>query len=404
MAFDPSNGALPCIAQPARWCARRLALLALLAVGFLASPVWAQDVPLDVADVAEAEAGRALPDAPDGFTRERHGDVQWEFPSQTTTLVHGLQEVLRQEWPRLVRELGSPIDAALTIRIGRDPEQMRALAPPEAPPPAYASGVAYPHRGLILLTLTAPETWQRPDVESVLVHELSHVALHRAIDGHPIARWFTEGVAIYQADEKSLQRVEALWRGTVSERLLPLGRLSRGFPSQPHQVNLAYAQSADFIRWLIGRQDGAAKFAQVIRRLREGQTLDTALERTYSVSLTRLELDWHADLEERYQAMPLLLGSGTLWVGAALLIVMAYARRRKRDRTQLDAWEEEERAQVAAATAWLETKAAPSPREAPERSPPSTEVEVLYVIPPEPRSRDAGVPTIEHEGRNHTLH
>jgi hypothetical protein len=357
--------------------------------------------------VAETDAvalERALPDAPEGYVRERRGDVRWEFPDQATSVAHDLQEVYREEWPRVVEELGGEVRGDLVIRIGRNPDEMRALAPPEAPPPEYASGVAYPSRGLILLTLTAPETWERPNVSSVLTHELSHVALHRSVNGNDVPRWFSEGVAIYQAREQSLERMRALWGGTVGDRLLPFDRLDGAFPSNPHRVNLAYAQSADFVRWLRARDEGERKFREVIRRLRDGQSFETALERTYSVSMTSLEIEWHEGLAERFQALPLLVGSGGLWVLAAFLIVIAYARRKRKDREKYDEWEEEERAALAAAQTVLTSRLSASTTSGPSPTTPDDDVEVLYVVPPEPRGRETGIPTVEHEGRSHTLH
>ena len=366
----------------------------------VSAPAAADDLPVDVADTGPARADLALPDAPDGYVRERRGEVRWDFPEQATSVARELQAAYRRDWPRVVAELGGAIRGDLVIRVGRNPEEMRALAPTEAPPPGYATGVAYPARGLVLLTLAAPETWERPDVERVLVHELSHVALHRAVGGHRVPRWFSEGVAIHQAREHSFDRMRTLWGGTVGDRLLPFSRLDASFPSHPHRVNLAYAQSADFVRWLRAREDGERKFREVIRRLGEGQSFDTALERTYSASITNLEVEWHESLVERFQAFPLLLGSGGLWVFAALLIVVAYARRKRKERDKYAEWEEEERAAAEA----LVPRFASSTTSGPSPSAPDDEVEVLYVVPPEPRRVESGIPTVEHEGRSHTLH
>lgn len=373
----------------------RTAILLCAWLAFLA-PARA-DHPQDVSITSESAP---LPEAPDGYVREAIGNVTWEYHERARSVAHVLQDVYREEWPRVVAELGVEVDDALVIRIGRNPEEMAALAPAGSPPPSYATGVAYPNRGLVLLTLSAPETWERPDVESVLVHELSHVALHRAVNGHPIPRWFTEGVAIYQAREHDFDRIRTLWSGTASGRLVPLERLSRAFPEQPHRVNLAYAQSADFVRWLLARNDGEARFRELLGRLGRGQAFDVALERTYSIPVPSLETEWHDDLEERFQAWPLLFGSGGLWVLAALLIVVAYVRRKRRDRKKLRQWEEEEAADdalAAAQRAALESAVVLAPSADEER-------DILYVIPPEPRARESGVPTIEHEGRAHTLH
>ena len=390
--------------------ARRAALLPLSLCLALLGLVWilgaqgavAQDLPVDVAGLGAVDL--ALPDAPEGYLREQREHVRWDYPAQATSVARDLQETFRAEWPRVVEELGGDIDGELVIRIGRNPDEMRALAPTGQPPPAYASGVAYPARGLILLTLAAPETWERPDVASVLVHELSHVALHRAVSGHDVPRWFTEGVAIYQAHEQSLERTRTLWAGTVGGRLLPFEQLSEGFPREAHHVNLAYAQSADFVRWLHARDDGDRKFREVVRRLREGQTFQTALERTYSVTLTTLEEDWHAGLDERFQALPLLVGSGSIWVFAAFLIVIAYGRRRGRRREKYEEWDREDQDALVASQSLLTLRAVEHTTSGPSPSTPDDDNEVLYVVPAEPRFRDAAIPTVEHDGRSHTLH
>ena len=314
----------------------RLALAWLLATVLGASIFWPFAPRAHAQDIGpDAQVDSALPDAPDDYTSERVGAARWEYPARAASVARALQRTHREQWSRIVEELGEPVDPSLTIRVGRNPDEMRALAPVGAPPPAYASGVAYPSRGLILLTLTAPETWERPDMTSVLMHEMSHIALHRVLDGNGTPRWFTEGVAIYQAHEMSLERTRTLWGGAVGGRLLPLDRLSARFPSRSNQVNLAYAQSADFVAWLRGRDDGERKFRALLRRVARGMSFETALSRTYSASLTRLELDWHQSLAERFRALPLLLGSGSFWLFGALLIVLAYIKRRRRDREKV---------------------------------------------------------------------
>ena len=365
----------------------------------------AEPAPQLPSDVAVVAPDVALPDAPEDYLSETVGEVHWDYPPQARGVVDTLQETLEQQWPRVTGELGGEIDPALVIRVGRGPEEMSALAPRGAPPPGYAVGVAYPHRGLILLTTTAPQTNERPDVESVLVHELSHIALHRAVNGNRVPRWFAEGMAIHQAHERSFERVQALWGASVGNRLLRMDQLDRAFPNNARTVGLAYAQSADFVDWLSARPNGAQKLRSVVRRVRDGQSFRTALERTYSASITGLEIDWHESLGERFRSLPLLFGSGGLWVFAAFLIVVAYARRRRLDREKIAEWARDERAAMAAAEAVSRVRG-PTARVStgPSPSEPDEDVEVIYIVPPEPRGGDGGVPTVRHEGRSHTLH
>lgn len=357
----------------------------------VAPPALAQpDVAFDAPRLSDAPA---LPAAPTDFVDARKGPVRWEYPAAARAAVRPLIDALPGRWASVVEELGGDIEPELHIRIATNPEEMARLAPEGAPPPAYAVGVAYPSLGLVLLTLTAPQTWDRPDVQRVLVHELSHVALHRAVDGQPVPRWFTEGVAVHQSQERSLDRLQSLWRGAATGQLIGLDALGGRFPDRPHTVSLAYAQSADFVRWLLARPNGKAQFHELLGRLRRASSFYHALEVTYSTGPGALEEAWQRDLEARFQLMPLLFGSGGVWAFGALLLILGFIRRRRQAKTKLAAWaraEAEEDKRDLSATSAL-------------HDPPL--VSLAHLRPAEARpSRDTPVPTIEHEGRNHTLH
>lgn len=381
-------------------------LLSLLMFLVLALPWRAQAderaPPSDVSLATFEES--ALPAAPEGFAQRRTGAVRWDYPEAATTLVDQLAETLRTEWPRIEQELGVDVDDALVIRIGRNPDEMAALAPPRAPPPAYAVGVAYPASGLVLLTLSAPETWERPDVLQVLAHELSHVALHRAAGGHPVPRWFTEGVAIHQARERSFERMQTLWEATVRGTVLPLDDLSRRFPSRPHEVSVAYAESADFVEWLLRRGDDNRQFAALIGRLSRGQPFETAVSQTWSAGIGQLEHEWREGLNERYGAMPLLLGTGVIWVLISLLVVLAWLRRRRDARRTLSQWAVQERDADAARVALAARVEAAVAVEVASIDVTEDDVDDDLPGPNTSGRRDPHVPTVVWDGRNHTLH
>jgi hypothetical protein len=385
-----------------------LALLAVLATGGTAlaqEPAGAASPP----DVSLAAFDLdALPEAPDGYATRAEGAVRWDYPIAAASVVDALAAAHRDAWPRIERELGADLDDALRIRIGVDPDGMAALAPDGAPPPAYAVGVAYPASGLVLLTLSAPETWERPDLVQVLAHELSHVALHRAVGGRDVPRWFSEGVAIHQARERSFDRVRTLWEATVRGTLVPIDDLSAAFHSSPRRVGIAYAESADFVDFLVRRTpDGEAKLAEMIGRIARGQSFENSVSQTWSLGIGQLESQWRTALSERFHALPLLVGTGSLWGLIMVLVVLAWWRRRRDARTTLKKWEIEEAAEArqaarARAVAELEARnartAAARAQEADEDAAPRLDV-------PIPREeRDPQLPTIEYEGRSHTLH
>lgn len=335
----------PALGSVRRWLARLTAalaatLLVLLVSCAAATTAGAQDEP--PADVQRV-SGLALPDAPAGFTTRTVGAVTFEHHGLAAAALASLIDGAGASFERVCRELGADASEPLRVRVGRSPEEMAALAPEGAPPPGYAVGVAYPALNLVLLTLSAPDTWERPDLERVFVHELAHVATHRATAGRGVPRWLDEGIAIHVAGERSLERVQVLWEGTVGGRLIALDDLSESFPARSTHVSLAYAESADFVAWILRRSpDGPDKLRAMLGRISRGQSFEEAVRQTWSAGIGQLELEWRGALSERYGMLPLLLGSGLAWGLVGILVVLAWARRRRDSRVTLERWEREE--------------------------------------------------------------
>jgi len=357
------------------------------------------------ADVIEAPPGshnlRPLPDLPEGFRTDHRGGVEWAYPQSARRVVRDLQDGFPEQWEAITEQLGGEFDDSMVIRIARDPEEMAALAPMGLPPPEYAVGVAYPYRGLILLTLSSPGSWERPQLDIILAHELSHIALRRATRGASLPRWFVEGVAIHQARERSIPRLQALWAATYYDELIPLRRLDRSFPAHTHEVNLAYAQSADVVGFLTDRGFGGRRFRRLMRRLRAGDPFEEALQRAFYLSLPQLEREWKADAEERFQSLPIILGGGGIWIFAVLLSFLAWFKSRDRKKKKLEAWAKEEAALDRIAR--ILRAALRRDGNSDDDDFPDPDLPVLVSdLPPE--GREDGVPTVDVRGNEHTLH
>lgn len=374
-----------------------LGLIGALLVSGLAPLTASAEAPDMPADVVSAERGHAqLPELPDGFIRERTGDVTWEMHPSATSLVHDLQGSFPELWTRITADFDRQVSEELTVRIARGPRDMIRLAPHGAPPPAYAVGVAYPARGLIILSVVAPGTWLPPDLESVFAHELSHIALFRAVEGNRLPLWFMEGMAVYQAREQNIERIRTLWEASVAGGILPLSQLSRHFPAATHEVNLAYAQSADLVNHLLREPEDRAQLGELLTRIRKGKSFENALLGAYRIDLPALEREWRQSMRERFQLWPLLLSGTAIWAAIGVLAIVAFFRRRKQHRERLAGWAKEEAAYDRAIQS-LEIS-----HTIPVHEPmvtPGPDAEVSTIAAQEP-----GIPTVEHEGQRYTLH
>jgi hypothetical protein len=288
---------------------------------------------------------------------------------------------------RVSEDFGQPLLQGVVVRVVRTPEQMTELAPEGAPPPAYAAGVAYPSLHVVLLALQAPQTWDAPDLLELLRHELTHVALTEAVGAHHVPRWFDEGLAIHESGELPWARTKTLWDATLGKRLLPLSYLDRGFPSDSYEVNEAYAESADFVRFLM-RDTDRARFGALLQRVRGGVPFDRTLEDSYGADVRKLEYEWRDELGRRFGIIPMITGGGLLWVLIAGLAGAAWLKKRRRARAKLAEWAREE-AEMDAALA-----VRGGAREAPAGAPGDDDVP----------QRMPSIPVVEHDGRWHTLH
>jgi peptidase MA superfamily protein len=351
-----------------------------------ANPPSAQ--PRDVGLLVQPSAAK-IPPAPPDFELLKYGWLTIEFPASVRDRVQGLVREVEEYRARLSRDFGQAVLSEARVRIARNPEQMAELAPEDAPPPAYAAGVAYPSIHLVLVALQAPRTWEAPDLAELLRHELGHLALHDATEGHHVPRWFDEGLAIHESGELPWARWRSLADASIGKRLVPLADLDREFPAEHYEVNLAYAESADFVSFLL-RDVDRARFGSLVERVRAGTAFDRALEDAYGTDVRKLEYEWREGLSRRFSLVPALTGGGVLWVFIAALATAAWMKRRKRSQQKLARWAREE-AEMEAALASAEREATPKAPVAP------VEDEM-------PSGPTRGIPVVEHQGRWYTVH
>ncbi len=338
----------------------------------------------------------AIPPPPASFNTHDGGWIRFAYLPAVRERVQPLitdADAIKQE---LEQRLGKPVLSKLTVYVARTPGEMATLAPEGAPFPKYASGVAYSDIGFVLLTIYPVHPAARHDLGEVFRHELAHVALHDAVGGAPVPRWFNEGFAVFASGESSFPRLQTLWTATLANELIPLRRLERSFPADSVGTSVAYAQAADVLRFLVRKQD-QHRFVSMIARVEKGQTFESAMQDAYGVDYAGLEYEWREDVAKRYTFWPVLFSGSLVWVGAIGLFVWGWRKRRRRDKVTLDRWSREEA---------IEDELRRRLREA-------TDGGRVHIVLSRPREQmddvppplpDGEVPKVEHEGDWHTLH
>jgi hypothetical protein len=318
-------------------------------------------------------------------------DLGWlhvAYPPSARERVQPLLDDADDVKAQLADELGEPVLTKLVeVRIAKTPEDMVELAPEDVPPPRYASAVALPGLRLVILSMRAPLSDEGTDLGELFRHELAHIALNDAIESKHVPFWFNEGFAMHASNERAADRMRTLSEASLFKTIIPLTELDRTSPIEHPQVDIAYAESADFVRFLLKRTD-RARFAAMIERTRKGQPFDRALGDAYGSDVRKLEYEWREELAKRYTFWPVLLGGSSVWVIVFGALAVGWYRKKRRDRATIARWDREERAEAEEAARRAAIRAA-----------------VHTEPPPAPdAAHRASVPKIEHDGDWHTLH
>jgi hypothetical protein len=306
----------------------------------------------------------------------------------------------------LATALEADVLTSLEVRIAAIPGEMARLSPTE--PPGYTTAVAWSEVGLVVMSLASPVSLEPPRLADVLRHELAHIALDQAVLNRPLPRWFHEGFAVAFAGDHGPLRTQTLCLAALRGRLLGLSELEANLPVDAPHASVAYAEAADFIRFL-GREEAKDKFAALIRAAREGDPIDRALMKAYEASPAEIELAWRKDMARRYGFLPVLLCGALVWLAAAAGLAIRRARRDKARRPILVRHGKRIEAEARARSIPIPAPAARSlsvspraPRELGEGAGGGATASGDAhgeTIPP-----DADIPKVEHEGEWHTLH
>lgn len=191
----------------------------------------------------------------------------------------------------------------------------------------WAVGVTFVGRGKVVLRAHGSALFS---LYETFDHELSHVLLHRAVGEASIPRWFSEGVAIWQAGESVVDRMASAQRAAMTSNLVPLASLDGRFPLRGMAVGLAYAQSALFVRWL-GTEYGARTVPGLVRGLRTTGDFETAFRAVTGTTMANAEAEWREDFENATSWVALLSDQNLSW-GLLSLLFMLVSFLKVRDR------------------------------------------------------------------------
>lgn len=280
----------------------------------------------------------ALAQDEEGFTKSATEHFSFVYREQYRPVIGETLETAEASRREVLAALESDVEGPVAeVRFARNIEEMRSLSPRR--PPSWADAVAFWPDNVIVISLTTSQ--HRPvTLSTVFRHELSHLALRWVIGDAKVPRWFNEGLAVTVSGELPMERIKLLWPGAARGEITPLRQLESRFPAREFEANRAYAESADFVRFLT-RHRGSWRIGELLQRLSDGEPFYQAMAETWNRPVSQLEQAWHRDLRRRYSVIPAVTAGMTMWVVVALLAIWAYVKRRRDIRKRIDAMADE---------------------------------------------------------------
>jgi hypothetical protein len=184
----------------------------------------------------------------------------------------------------------------------------------------WVAGHAALDHNLILVSIT-PGALQLLDIERQIPHEITHLRLYQYLgDGYDnLPAWFDEGIASLAEAFPNSDYKFILAGGYENETLLPFRSLCESFPPNASDINLAYAQSDSFVRFIY-QEYGSNGLQNLLDAYKQGHSCEKGPTEAFGITLTQLERLWYQDTFG--EAQPFMANELLVWSIFCLIVLV----------------------------------------------------------------------------------
>lgn len=220
----------------------------------------------------------------------------------------------------------------LDIYVYASPSELQEILELTAQP--WVAGHAIPENNLVLVSIT-PGALQLLDIERQIPHEITHVRINQYLENgyDDIPKWLNEGIATLAESFPNSDYKQIMTAGYENHTLLSFASLCESFPPNASDINIAYAQSDSFVRYIY-QEFGANGLQSLLDAYKEGYSCENGPSESFGISLTQLERQWY--LETFGEAQPTSLNGIFAWSILFLVVfitpitsILLSARRKK---------------------------------------------------------------------------
>jgi hypothetical protein len=188
---------------------------------------------------------------------------------------------------------------------------------------------AVPDSDLMVIDYTRMKT-SPFTLEATMKHELCHLLLHKNIQRKNLPVWLDEGIAQWVSGGLAdiiMDRYSVLDEAILSNRYIRLRSLEKGFPDDGRRLSLAYAESKSLVDFIISEY-GPDGLLKLLGYLKDGDGINSAILKSFSVSFDEIEKRWYDSLKKRATFLTFLINNlyEILFFIAALLLIYGFIR------------------------------------------------------------------------------
>ncbi len=240
--------------------------------------------------------------------------------------------------PVIAASMGLRTISPLRIMVASSDEEFLQLT--HYGVPDWGVGCALNGEGLVVLK--SPRIVGYPlQMETVVAHELAHIAAGRVLRGIAVPRWFHEGVAQAVAGEWRASESVDLARGAAAGMLPELSELDVSFPTDRRSAAVAYAMSYQAVRLLMERS-GARSPGQLVAAVSAARDFDSGVFALTGWTRAQFQEEYRNLLSRRFSIGTVLSDDRLLFAGLTLVFVAIVAIRSARTRARMRELEREE--------------------------------------------------------------
>jgi len=218
------------------------------------------------------------------------GEIALHYYAGGASFAQELHDAAAKALARLTQDVGLGTDKPVDIYIYANADDLKDAVLYE---PSWVGGQAFPENNIVIIGVSPDQVDWGMTTEA---HELTHVLV-----GHLtfsclgfIPTWLNEGLAKYGAGGLQPYEQTTFDQAVASDTLISLRSLVGNFPESDAAYQ-AYAESYSVVNFLI-KTYGRNKMNTLLLDLRDGQTIDDALQAVYGFDTDGLEAAWRSSI------------------------------------------------------------------------------------------------------------